>query len=70
MDIKLDELEIIKILESIRSELIFSKRYYKENESEEERIGVTSPEEWSELYNNVLEQSQENGILTMLDLVQ
>ncbi|WP_261827501.1 hypothetical protein [Inconstantimicrobium mannanitabidum] len=70
MDIKFNEMEIIKILEAIRSELIFSKRYYKENESEEDRIGVTSPEEWAEIYNNILKQSQEKGILTMLDLVQ
>lgn len=70
VDIKFNEMEIIKILEAIRSELIFSKRYYKENESEEDRIGVTSPQEWSEIYNNILKQSQEKGILTMLDLVQ
>ena len=44
--------------------------YYEENPKEEDRAGVTSPDEWKELYNKFLLQSKEQGSLTLLKLAK
>lgn len=70
MRFELKEMDTLRIIEAIRSELIFSKRYYDENQREEDRAGVTSPDEWKELYNKILLQSKEQGSLTLLKLAK
>ncbi|MDD6771175.1 hypothetical protein [Inconstantimicrobium porci] len=70
MKFELKEMDALRIIEALRSELIFSKTYYEENPKEEDRAGVTSPDEWKELYNKVLLQSKEQGSLTLLKLAE
>lgn len=70
MNINLDESRVLNILKALRNELINSKLYYKNHTKEEERIGITSPEEWADTYNDILKTAHENGILTMLELIE
>ena len=66
MNIKLEETQILNILTAIRSELINSKIYYENYTNEENRIGVTSPEEWTQIYNSILDQAHQEDKLTLL----
>lgn len=57
MKINLNEMELLNVLELIRKEYMDSKAYYEENQAEEDRIGITSPAAWRELYNNLITES-------------
>ncbi len=70
MNIKLEETQILNILTAIRSELINSKIYYENYTNEENRIGVTSPEEWTQIYNSILNQAHQEDKLTLLELIK
>lgn len=70
MKIQLNEEQILNILKVIRSERSEAKTYYMEHTTEEERIGITSPEEWKEIYNTILNQAQEQNEFTMLEFMK
>lgn len=69
MKLELDDIKIVTILEALRSEHITAKDYYEEFQKEEQRIGVTSPEEIEQTYNEILSQAQEQGELKNLKLM-
>lgn len=69
MKLELDDMKVITILEALRSEYITAKDYYEEFKTEEQRIGVTSPEEIEQIYNDILSQAQEQGELKNLKLM-
>ena len=69
MKLELDDIKVITILESLRSEYITAKDYYEEFKDEEQRIGVTSPEEIEQTYNGILAQAQEQGEFKNLKLM-
>ena len=70
MKLELDDMKVLTILEALRSEYVTVKDYYEEFQDEEQRIGVTSPEEIEQTYNDILAQAQEQGELTSLDKIK
>lgn len=70
MNINLEESQILNVLTAIRSEFINSKVYYNDNTKEENRIGITSPEEWKEIYNAILKQAHKEEKLSMLEIIK
>jgi len=69
MKLELNDMKVITILEALRSEHITAKSFYEEFQDEEQRIGVTSPEEIEKTYNDILAQAQEHGELKNLKLM-
>lgn len=70
MKLNLQKEEVLSILNAIRSEKASSKEYYDEHEDEEKRVGVTSPEEWTSIYNSIINQAHKEHELTMLELMK
>lgn len=70
MNFNLNESQILNILKSLRTELANAKTYYEEHQEQEERIGITSPEEWKETYNAIIKQAHEQDNLTLLELIK
>ncbi|SHI93199.1 hypothetical protein SAMN02745163_01047 [Clostridium cavendishii DSM 21758] len=59
MKIELNNEETLNILHALRSEFMSVKLYFEENQNEQERIGVTTPEEIRDTYNTILKQTKE-----------
>ncbi|MEG2919236.1 MAG: hypothetical protein RR851_15075 [Clostridium sp.] len=69
MDLKVDNKQTLDLLESIREKYMHTKMYFNNAKSEEETIGMTTPEELGELYNSILEQAQAQGEYKFLDKI-
>ncbi|WP_138203808.1 hypothetical protein [Haloimpatiens lingqiaonensis] len=70
MELNLKKEEVLSILKVIRSEKAAAKEYYDEHNEEDKREGVTSPEEWTSIYNSILNQAHKNDELTMIELMK
>lgn len=70
INIKIKDGELVEILNALLSEHKEMKEYFEENISEESRIGMTSPEEIKEIYNNILYQAKEQEVLSGLDILE
>lgn len=60
MYLKFDEIEIFSLLGAIRDARRSAIFYYEDYKDKEDRIGITSPEEWEELYNSIIKQLHEH----------
>ncbi len=69
INLKIKDGELVEVLNALLSEHKEMKEYFKENISEESRIGMTSPEEIKEIYNNILYQAKEQGVLNGLNVL-
>lgn len=69
VNLKIKDGELVEVLNVLLSEHKEMKEYFKENVSEESRIGMTSPEEIKEIYNNILYQAKEQGVLNGLNVL-
>lgn len=70
MKLNLQKEEVLDILKAIRSEKAAAKEYYHEHKDEEKRVGVTSPEEWKNIYNSIISQAHKEDELTMIELMK
>ncbi|MCY6484230.1 hypothetical protein OW763_07655 [Clostridium aestuarii] len=70
INIKIQDGELLEVLKALLSDNRQAKMYFEENTNEESRIGMTSPEEVKEVYNNILTQAKQQGILSGLDLIK
>lgn len=61
MNLKLDDMQILNLLEALRGARMHSIFYYKGHKEEKREIGITSPEEWEALYNTIIKQLHEQG---------
>lgn len=66
MDIKVSEDCMLTILKALYGELISTKQYFENHKSITERIGVISPEEYKDIYNDLLNQAHDQGELLVL----
>ncbi|KYH30232.1 hypothetical protein CPAL_01200 [Clostridium thermopalmarium DSM 5974] len=66
MKIELADSELIIVLRTLINEHMEAKRYYEDYTAEEDRVGITSPEEIEQIYNSILKQAQEQGKFTNL----
>ncbi len=69
MDIKINEDDMLNILKAIFGEFISAKQYFENHKNNNERIGIISPKEYKETYNDLLKQSHEQGELLELNLI-
>ncbi|MEG1256775.1 hypothetical protein [Clostridium sp.] len=69
MDFKIDDKHTINILEALREKYMNTKIYFNNAKSEEETIGMTTPEEFGKLYDSILEQAQAQGGYNFLDKI-
>lgn len=69
MKFELNNGKIINVLQALKNEYVQAKNYYSEHINIEDRIGVTSPEELKETYNEMLRQAHKEGIFTALSLI-
>jgi hypothetical protein len=70
VNIILNEDQGLQILTALHEKYINTKVYFNENTEEEDRIGMTTPEELKNTFNNVLDQIHHNGLLTILDKIK
>lgn len=70
VNLKIKDGELVEVLNALLSEHKEMKEYFKENISEELRVGMTSPEEIKEIYNNILYQAKEQGVLNGLNVLK
>ncbi|KEZ88924.1 hypothetical protein IO99_01845 [Clostridium sulfidigenes] len=70
MKIELDDKNILYVLDSIHGKYISTKLYFKENTNEIDKIGMTTPEELKDLYNNLLEQVHAQGEYKFLEKIK
>ncbi|MEG1256762.1 hypothetical protein [Clostridium sp.] len=70
MKIDLNEKEILYALDSVHGKYISTKLYFREHTDEIDKIGMTTPEELKELYNNLLEQVQNEGSYKFLEKIK
>lgn len=66
MNVKLTDIEMLRILKAIHREFIATKMYFNESENSEELEGIVPPEEYKELYNSLLKQAHEQGELEFI----
>lgn len=70
INIKIKDGELVEVLNALLSEHNEMKEYFGENTSEESRVGMTSPEEIKDIYNNILYQAKEQEVLSGLDILE
>ncbi|MEG0132549.1 MAG: hypothetical protein RR891_05550 [Clostridium sp.] len=70
MKIDLNEKEILYVLDSVHGKYISTKLYFREHTDEIDVIGMTTPEELRELYNNLLEQVHNEGTYKFLEKIK
>lgn len=66
MNLKLNDMQVLHLLEALRDVRMHSLFYYKEYKDEKKKIGITPPEEWEELYNTIIKQLHEQGQFKIL----
>lgn len=66
MNLKLDDLQVLNLLEALRGARMHSIYYYEKHIEENRKIGITSPEEWEALYNTIIKQLHEQGEFKIL----
>ncbi len=69
VNLKIKDGELVEVLNALLNEHKEMKEYFKENISKESRIGMTSSEEIKEIYNNILYQAKEQGVLNGLNVL-
>jgi hypothetical protein len=70
MKIELDDKDILYVLDSIHGKYISTKLYFKEHTDKIDKIGMTTPEELKDLYNNFLEQVHAQGQYKFLEKIK
>lgn len=70
MNIELTDKDVLCILDSVHGKYIGTKLYFKEHTDEIDKIGMTTPEELKELYNNLLEQAHSQGSYKFLEKIK
>jgi hypothetical protein len=70
MNIILNGDQALQILTALHEKYINTKVYFSENTREEDRIGMTTPEELKHTFNDVLDQIHHNGLLTILEKIR
>jgi hypothetical protein len=69
MDIQINEDYMLTILKALYGEFISTKQYFENHKNSNERIGIISPKEYKEIYNDLLNQSHDQGELLELNLI-
>ncbi|MBU3130434.1 hypothetical protein LGL55_18595 [Clostridium tagluense] len=69
MDITINEDYMLTILKALYGEFISAKQYFENHKNSRDKIGLISPKEYKEVYNNLLKQSHEQGELLELNLI-
>lgn len=58
INLKVSNGEIIDILKILHNEYIATKTYFIEHTNQQDREGITSPDELRHIYNKILKQTQ------------
>jgi hypothetical protein len=69
MNINLKEGEALVVLTSLLEKYMNAKAYFAECKKEEDTIGMTTPDELKDTYNNLLKQMQDADLFAYLELL-
>lgn len=70
MNIDLTRDEMLYILDGLYEKYLSTKAYFAEHTSEEEILGMSTPQELKNVYNNFLNQVQAYGEYKFLDKIK
>ena len=70
LNIKITDNDAIEVLTAIHEKYLSNKSFYKKYTDEIDRTGITSPEEIKIVYNNILDQLQQQGSFKSLKLIK
>jgi len=60
----------LEVLNALHQKYITAKVYFAQCLNEEDTIGMTTPEELKEIYNDLLKQMKDFGLFTTLEFIK
>jgi hypothetical protein len=60
----------LEVLNALHQKYITAKVYFAQYPNEEDTIGMTTPEELKEIYNDLLKQMKDYGLFTTLEFIK
>jgi hypothetical protein len=67
VNLHLNSKDVLNVLGALQNEYVSKKKYFKENPNE--TVGLTTPEELKNTYNDIIGQMHEIGELAVLDKI-
>ncbi|WP_291579838.1 hypothetical protein [Clostridium sp. UBA6640] len=68
-NLKINDDQALEILKVVHEKYMHAKVYFKEHPKEEDRIGVTTPEELKIIHNNILKQLHDKDLFKVLEII-